>query len=307
MSTSADAPPAAAGPPPEPHRRSHRPWARPARHLVLLAALCGAGAPVTAGAYSAAVAVARPSPADASLALERTGPDRSAQAPRLAVGRDGRSLDLTGTLDEGLADRVAAVLAAHPRIERLDLTSEGGLVEEARALGALVGAYRLATSVRETCASACTLVFVRGRGRFLAQGAHLGFHGPYETGLFEEVRQVDPAPERRAYLNAGLTADFVARALAVRADGMWMPGAGDLRAAGVVTEVVARDRFGDGVPPAGQPEARSAPAPSCPSRLALRRTSLRALTTRAGPARPSRAAARRDGCRPRARGSSRSA
>ena len=215
--------------------------------LALLIGLCAApacrasaraGFPADSSAPRLALLVAFPAP---SL----SEPEGDAQEARLEIGPDGRDLRLTGDLDEGVADRAATLLAAHPLIERLHLTSDGGLVQEALALGALVAAHGLATYVPETCASACTLVFVRGRGRFIAAGGRLGFHGPYEVGFFDALRQVDAAPERTAYLNAGLAPDFVAQALAVRAQAMWTPDATRLRAAGVVTEVVAPDRFAD--------------------------------------------------------------
>ena len=50
---------------------------------------------------------------------------------------------------------------------------------------------------------------------------------------------VDPAPERAAYLAAGVDPTFVTRALSVPADDIWIPDAALLRTAGVVTEVFA--------------------------------------------------------------------
>ena len=218
--------------------------------IALFVLLGGAGWTAPASAYPKTISVARQSPADAAIPSIPSGMDTPLQAPNLRIGQDGRTLALVGDLIEGIADQVASILASHPRIERLTLTSEGGLVDEGLALGALVAAHTLATYVPETCASACTLTFVRGRGRFLAAGARLGFHGPYETGFFGDVREVDPGPERRAYLNAGLTPDFVARALAIHADRMWFPDVVQLRAAGVVTAVVEQNRFGKSGPQA---------------------------------------------------------
>ncbi|MER2269148.1 hypothetical protein [Methylobacterium oxalidis] len=173
-----------------------------------------------------------PAPRSASVG------DEGAVEARLEVGPDRRDLRLTGDLSEGVADRVASLLAAHPEIARIHLTSDGGLVGEALALGAVGAAHGLATYVPDVCASACTLVYVRGRGRYLAAGGRLGFHGPFEVGFFDAARSVEAAPERRAYLNAGLTPDFVARALAVRPEAIWTPEPDVLRAAGVVTAVV---------------------------------------------------------------------
>ncbi|MEA1833491.1 hypothetical protein U8607_15505 [Methylobacterium durans] len=222
--------------------------------------LSAAGLLALLGAGTAGLAAARPDlPEDVPQRVEplsgaspaprwASDGDAAATEARLDLGPDGRDLHLTGDLTEGVADRVAALLGAHPGVVRIHLTSDGGLVGEALALGAVVAAHGLATHVPDICASACTLVYVRGRGRSLAAGARLGFHGPYEVGLFDAARPVDAAPERTAYLNAGLTPDFVARALAIRAEDMWMPEPDLLRAAGVVTEVVAADRFAAGLP-----------------------------------------------------------
>jgi hypothetical protein len=172
-------------------------------------------------------------------------PDGPNVPVRLAVGPGGLDLRLAGDLTAGVACRVADMLAAHPQIKRIQLTSDGGLVEEGAAIGALVAARGLATYVPDACASACTLIFVRGRRRYLATGGRLGFHAPYEIGAQGRLRAVDPAPERAAYRAAGLPGAFVARALAVAAAGIWIPEAAELRAAGIVTEIVGPDRFTD--------------------------------------------------------------
>ena len=164
---------------------------------------------------------------------------------RVALGPGGRDIRLAGDLTEGVAARVAVLLAANPSVERIHLTSDGGLVDEAEALGALVAERGLATYVPDACASACTLVFVRGRGRYLAIGGQLGFHAPFEFGPGGQIETVDPGAERSAYLAAGVAPDFVARTMAVAPDDIWIPEPSQLREAGVVTELVESDRFPD--------------------------------------------------------------
>ncbi|MDP4025309.1 hypothetical protein Q8W71_22005 [Methylobacterium sp. NEAU 140] len=164
---------------------------------------------------------------------------------RVALGPGGRDIRVAGDLSEGVAARVAALLSAHPGVGRLHLTSDGGLVAEAEALGALVTARGLATYVPDACASACTLVFVRGRERYLATGGRLGFHAPYEADPSGAATPVDPAPERAAYLAAGVPADFAAEALAVPSDDLWIPDPIRLREAGIVTALVDTGRFPD--------------------------------------------------------------
>jgi hypothetical protein len=111
------------------------------------------------------------------------------------------------------------------------------LVAEALAIAALVGSRRLDTVVTEACASACTLIFVRGHRRSLGPRGRLGFHGPYEVGFLQGTHAVDARSERNAYLRAGLEADFVARALTPGPGEMWYPDVSRLRRVGAVTEL----------------------------------------------------------------------
>ncbi|MGH1573638.1 hypothetical protein ACRAWG_27020 [Methylobacterium sp. P31] len=274
-----------------------RGWGRRTGTAAVLALALGAACP--------AGAVPLPKSQTASAAAD--GPDVPAH---VTVGPGGRDLRLTGDLTAGVAARVAEILAAHPQIERIDLTSDGGLVEEGTAIGALVAARGLATYVPDACASACMLVFVRGRARYLGAGGRLGFHAPYAIGAHGRVRAVDPAPERAAYRAAGLSRAFVARALAVPPAGIWIPEPAELRAAGIVTEIVGPDRFPD---PARAPETgesgpptslcRSARLPRHPpsrgrrSRTAPGRRRCAPSTSRAGAYLRTRSGPRGNGCR----------
>ncbi|MHB2207830.1 hypothetical protein [Methylobacterium sp. CM6257] len=163
---------------------------------------------------AACPAGAAPLPKHRTASAAADGPDVPA---RVTVGPGGRDLHLAGDLTAGVAARVAEILAAHPQVERIRLTSAG----------------------------------VRGRARHLAAGSRLGFHAPYEIGAHGRMRPVNSAPERAAYRAAGLPRAFVARALAVPPAGIWIPDAAELRAAGIVTEIVEPDRFLD---PARAPE-----------------------------------------------------
>ncbi|QGY00546.1 hypothetical protein MMSR116_00390 [Methylobacterium mesophilicum SR1.6/6] len=192
------------------------------------------------GAAAGPAAAGPPTKGRAGTSVD--GPERPA---RVTLGPDGRDLRLAGDLTEGVAARAAALLAAHPEVERIHLTSDGGLVAEGAAIGALVAARGLSTYVPDVCVSACTLIFVRGRARFLAAGGRLGFHAPYTVGAHGRIRRVDPAPERAAYRSAGLPRAFVARALSVPPAGIWIPDGAVLRAAGIVTEIVGPERFPD--------------------------------------------------------------
>lgn len=164
---------------------------------------------------------------------------------RLALGPHGRDIRFAGEIGVGTAARLAALLAAHPEVTRIHLTSEGGLVEEAAAIGDLIAARRLATYVPDYCVSACTLAFVRGAGRYLVTNGRLGFHAPYDPGLFGQVVQADAAAERAAYLAAGVDPAFAAQALGIASDSLWIPDPARLVEARVATELVDTDRFPD--------------------------------------------------------------
>jgi len=217
-------------------------WGRPAkaalRALVIGAAGFAAISPVAEVTASVPVPALAPRP-------DGPGGEPPEVEARVALGPGGRDIRLAGDLTEGVAARVAALLAANPGVERIHLTSDGGLVDEAEALGALVAERGLATYVPDACASACTLVFVRGRTRYLAIGGQLGFHAPYELGPGGRIEAVDPSAERAAYLAAGLTSGFVAQTMTVAPEDIWIPEPARLRQAGVVTEMVGSDRFPD--------------------------------------------------------------
>jgi hypothetical protein len=164
---------------------------------------------------------------------------------RIALGPQGRDIRFAGEIGAGTAARLGALLAAHPEVTRIHLTSEGGLVEEATAIGDLIAARGLATYVPDYCVSACTLAFVRGTGRALVTNGRLGFHAPYDPGLFGQVVQADASAERAAYVAAGVDPAFVAEALAVASDSLWIPEPARLIQARVATELVDTDRFPD--------------------------------------------------------------
>lgn len=184
--------------------------------------------------------------ASVSLALEdRLATGAAPTQTRIALGPFGRDVRLSGEIADGAAARLRALLDENPGVARIHLTSEGGLVDEAAALGDLVAARGLSTYVPDYCVSACTLAFVRGRERFLVTGGRLGFHAPYETGLFGQVFQADGEAARRAYVAAGVEAGFAAEAVAVAAEDLWVPEAARLLQARVVTQAVGTGRFPD--------------------------------------------------------------
>jgi len=196
-------------------------------------------------------------PRAVSPAPEDDGP---ATPARIVLGPGGRDVRLMGELDDGASGRLARLLEDNPGVERIHLTSEGGLVDEGSAIGDLIARHGLVTYVPDYCVSACTLAFVRGRERLMVAAGRLGFHAPYEADWFGREVQADAAPERAAYVAAGVAPDFAEAALAIPSSEIWIPDADRLLQAGVLTGVVDSHRFPDSTLDDGDdlPHARAA-------------------------------------------------
>ncbi len=111
-----------------------------------------------------------------------TTPMAQLQAPLSVALVSGGVLALTGTIDPGAADRVAAEIAAHGEYVRtVALDSPGGAVADALKIGRLIRDKGYATSVAAgaLCASSCPLVFAGGRTRLATTQSAIGVHQIY--------------------------------------------------------------------------------------------------------------------------------
>ena len=185
--------------------------------------------------------------ADVSIQLEALIHANDPPEPdtTIVLGPDGSDVRLSGQLGPGAAARLDALLRQHSSVKRIHLTSEGGLADEGQAIGDVIAAHALTTFVPDYCVSACTLAFVRGTERLLLPNARIGFHAPFEEGLFGVPIEEDSSAQRRDYLAAGVDPGFVTAALAVPAADLWIPDPERLVAARVATGVVDTYRFPD--------------------------------------------------------------
>lgn len=186
----------------------------------------------------------RPLPAPQSRAIE---PDDTVF--RVLPG-PGNVLYVTGLLEAGSFIKFRRVLNAHPRTRTIYLASPGGLVLEGYLIGSTVRERKLATYVEYLCASACTLILASGTDRAVAPGAQIGFHqshtrlpdGSIQAESLASAELGAPTPDlssdflqRTAFERAGITEDFITRALETPFDAMWYPTKADLLAARIVT------------------------------------------------------------------------
>lgn len=156
----------------------------------------------------------------------------------LTLTEDGIGLNFEGEVTFGLTKRLAILLKEHPNVTRLDLSSPGGLIYEARGTAKLIQQHRLATTAQSLCASACTLIFAAGEHRKLGPQGSLGFHG-YALETFGGLPQVDlqaeQAKDRDFLKSRGVSADFLDQIFATPAQDLWIPSIDVLQRSGLLT------------------------------------------------------------------------
>lgn len=155
----------------------------------------------------------------------------------LRVADDGKSLLLDGTIELGLTRAATALLEQQPQITRIELSSAGGNIYEARGMAALLLPLQLQTHVESECSSACTLVFMAGQERTVGSNARLGFHAyRLDTAILMPHIDVEAEQERdRSYfLTRDLDSRFLSRIFERENAEIWFPDHQELQAAGVI-------------------------------------------------------------------------
>lgn len=119
--------------------------------------------------------ITRALPGAPSDPLRRDGDGSRAKMAFDLVG-DGR-LVATGTIEPGTAEVFAAEIAKRGSyVKTVVLSSPGGSVADALAMGRLIRKQGYATEVEATCASSCPLVFAGGIERRAGDKAQIGVH-----------------------------------------------------------------------------------------------------------------------------------
>ncbi len=148
----------------------------------------------------------------------------------------GDSLLLRGPVDFNMYETTRRMLEENPGVIQLTLQSDGGLIYAARALALLVQAHQLNTHVDQTCASACTLIFIAGDHRSVGPTGRLGFHA-YKLDAPQPL--LDPVAEQRkdhaSFRARGVADSFVIRIAETPHDQIWFPDHDLLREAGLTT------------------------------------------------------------------------
>jgi len=200
----------------------------------------GAAAKVTIGlgllnlVYSLCV-VAIP---QTSGVLEILAGDKRLGPHHFKVMNNGTMLDFSGGISFGTAREFETMLNAMDNVRTVRLNSIGGRIAEAQKISDLIRARRLSTYVTQQCLSACTIVFLGGRQRYLFASARLGFHQSYFRGQTAADKRLGIAREEARLEHFGLSRAFAEHANAAGPTGMWFPGQSELLSEHVVTMII---------------------------------------------------------------------
>jgi hypothetical protein len=172
--------------------------------------------------------------------------------------RDGTELEMVGEINAESAAHISRMLQQNPRVTVLQLTSEGGTTGAGFALAKQVHDRALTTYVPSMCVSACTLVFMAGRERYMAPDARLGFHQAIYIPQSTSSPAGDATKSNEAMkaflLSQGVAPGFVDHALSTPHESVWLPTTDELLKAHVITALTSGARFADPSFGRGSPE-----------------------------------------------------
>ncbi|WP_428491066.1 hypothetical protein [Rhodopila sp.] len=158
----------------------------------------------------------------------------SVAVPGTMLREGGRVIEFEGAIGTTSAVEFGRVLdASRPVVVRL--SSEGGLVAQARQIAAMIRARGLDTEVERRCVSACTIVFFAGRNRLLQGSGTLGFHSYASAALTPQALVSIEEFDRQTYLAGGVAPNFVDSIFAVPPAKLWFPSKQQAEAAGFAT------------------------------------------------------------------------
>jgi hypothetical protein len=201
-------------------------WATLAKAMVILSA------------FSAAFQMIKSAiPQMAELGKIAFGYDQFGENADIRLAENGTSIEISGGLSAGAADRFGKLLNSAPSVRLVVLNSNGGRIFEAEKIAESVNRKGLDTYVEDRCESACTLILLAGRDRATTPNARIGFHQPDFPGLDAEGRREIIDVNRNIYLKAGVLDAFIDRAMSASPHSMWYPSYDEMVAANVVNRL----------------------------------------------------------------------
>jgi uncharacterized RDD family membrane protein YckC len=154
------------------------------------------------------------------------------------VAGKGTVLEFSGGITFGVAKEMEGFLAAMENVRWVRLNSIGGRILEAQKMSDLIKARGLITVVGKDCLSACTVVFLGGKERWIGPNGRLGFHQVAFRGMTVADRRASIAREEARLQKLGLSRDFAERANKAVPSSMWFPDKEELLREHVVTRIL---------------------------------------------------------------------
>lgn len=163
---------------------------------------------------------------------------------KLSLSDDGTTLRLNGDIAPGSTRIIGKLLDEEKSVRSLLLESTGGNIYEARGIARLVITHGLDTHIDGECSSACTVIFISGRSRTMADTARLGFHqyrldtSGYRQGVYMPSLDIGKEQERdRSFFERqAIAPDFLKKIFQSPHSEIWYPDRAELLAAGVITQ-----------------------------------------------------------------------
>lgn len=164
--------------------------------------------------------------------------------------RGGKELIVLGMIGPSFSADFQRALADNPNVRLVNLASGGGFAGEARKAAREIRRLDLATRAAGECSSACTMMLLAARERFLGPFGAIGFHGPSTIGASSTDDQSATIRAYEAELrSAGVSAELAHRASETPAGSMLYPTPAELLAAGVITRIEASSEAAEFVIP----------------------------------------------------------
>ena len=154
----------------------------------------------------------------------------------------GKEIELSGAINTGIANELSIILDASKNVKTIHVNlSLGGLVDEAIILQKIISKNNLNTYVSGECVSACTIVFLGGKKRYIKSSAKLGFHAYKVPGLKEN--QMDYSDDKNYLKSLNVDKKFITKIFETPHLEMWYPEIDELMEANIVHEIVNGNEF----------------------------------------------------------------
>lgn len=174
---------------------------------------------------------------------------------------NGSTLEFYGGITFGVADEMDRFLDAMSSVRTVRLNSIGGRILEAQKMADSIRRRNLSTFVARDCLSACTIVFLGGKDRFMLPTARLGFHQPSFRGMTAIDRKNAIVAEGARLQRFGLSKEFAEHANSALPSSMWFPTTDELLREHVVTRLIPLTQKIATSPTDAPPSNAAPPAP----------------------------------------------